>query len=107
MTTASAMRLSATCRLDTRADAGALWENYMVSELLKKNSYDLTYAKPYFWRTTQQQEVDYIEECDGRMKAYEFKWSPTKKAKISKTFLGAYPDVEIKTITRENYMDIL
>ena len=93
--------------IDMRADMGILWENYMVSELLKKNSYDLTYAKSYFWRTTQQQEVDYIEECDGRMKAYEFKWSPTKKAKISKTFLGAYPDVEVKTITRENYMDIL
>lgn len=93
--------------IDMRADIGILWENYMVSEMLKKNSYDLTFAKPYFWRTTQQQEVDYIEECDGRMKAYEFKWSPTKKAKISKTFLGAYPDVEVKTITRENYMDIL
>ena len=93
--------------IDMRADIGILWENYLVSELLKKNSYDLTYAKPYFWRTTQQQEVDYIEECDGRMQAYEFKWSPTKKAKISKTFLGAYPDVKVKTITRENYMDIL
>ena len=93
--------------IDTRADIGALWENYMVSELLKKNSYELTYAKSYFWRTTQQQEIDYIEECDGRMKAYEFKWNPTKKAKVSKTFLSAYPDVEVYTITRENYMDYL
>jgi hypothetical protein len=93
--------------VDMRADVGALWENYMVSELLKKNSYNLTYAKLYFWRTSQQQEIDYIEECDGRMKAYEFKWNPTKKAKVSKTFLSAYPDVEIRTITRENYMDYL
>ena len=93
--------------IDTRADIGALWENYMVSELLKKNSYELTYAKSYFWRTTQQQEIDYIEECDGRMKAYEFKWNPTKKAKVSKTFLSAYHDVEVYTITRENYMDYL
>lgn len=93
--------------LDARADVGALWENYMVSELLKKNSYGLTYARPYFWRTTQQQEIDYVEECDGRMKAYEFKWNPAKKAKVSKTFLSAYPDVEVQTINRENYMDFL
>ena len=93
--------------LDARADVGALWENYMVSELLKKNNYDLTYAKSYFWRTTQQQEIDYIEECDGKMKAYEFKWNPTKKAKVSKTFLTAYPGVEVQTVTRENYMDFL
>lgn len=93
--------------VDMRADIGALWENYMVSELLKKNSYNLSYAKSYFWRTTQQQEIDYIEECDGQMMAYEFKWNPTKKAKVSKTFLSAYPDVEVQTITRENYMDYL
>lgn len=93
--------------VDARADIGALWENYMVSELLKKNSYDLTFAKSYFWRTTQQQEIDYIEECDGRMRAYEFKWNPTKKAKVSKTFLSAYPEVEVQTIARENYMDFL
>ena len=52
-------------------------------------------------------EVDYIEECDGRMKAYEFKWNPAKKAKVSKTFVNAYPGVEVLTITRENYMDFL
>ncbi|MBO4752931.1 MAG: ATP-binding protein [Bacteroidales bacterium] len=93
--------------VDLRPDIGALWENYMVSELLKKNSYDLTYAKSYFWRTTQQQEIDYIEEYDGQMKAYEFKWNPTKKVKVSKTFRDAYPDVQVQTITRENYMEFL
>lgn len=93
--------------VDVRADVGALWENYMVSELMKKNCYNLTYARMYFWRTTQQQEIDYIEECDGRMKAFEFKWNPTKKAKVSKTFLSAYPNVEVQAVTRENYMDYL
>jgi len=93
--------------IDMRADVGALWENYMVGELLKKKHYELTYAKSYFWRTTQQQKVDYIEECDGRMKAYEFIWNPSKKAKVSKTFVSAYPGVEVQTITRENYMDFL
>lgn len=93
--------------LDTRADAGALWENYMVSELMKKNSYGQTYARPYFWRTTQQQEIDYLEERDGKLTAYEFKWSPTKKAKVSRTFLNAYPEVEVSTVHRENYMEFL
>ena len=53
------------------------------------------------------QEIDYIEECDGKLKAYEFKWDPSKKAKISKTFISAYPDTEIHTINRENYIGYL
>ena len=61
----------------------------------------------YFWRTTQMQEVDYIEEYDGRMYAFEFKWNPKKTAKSNPTFRRAYPDVEIQTITRDNYMDFL
>ena len=93
--------------IDSRADVGALWENYMVSELRKKNAYTLSYAMPYFWRTTQQQEIDYVEDCDGKLTAYEFKWNPTKKAKVSKSFLSAYPNTEIHTIHRENYMDYL
>ena len=66
-----------------------------------------SYAMPYFWRTTQQQEIDYVEDCDGKLTAYEFKWNPTKKAKVSKSFLSAYPNTEIHTIHRENYMDYL
>ena len=93
--------------IDNRTDIGALWENFMVSELRKKNSYTLNYAQTYFWRTTQQQEIDYLEECDGQLQAYEFKWSPTKKAKISKTFLSAYPNTMIHTVNRENYMEFL
>lgn len=93
--------------ISVRADIGALWENYMVSELIKKNAYNLKYAQSYFWRTTQQQEIDYLEECDGKLKAYEFKWSPTKKSKISKTFLSAYPNTEVVTVNKENYIDVL
>lgn len=93
--------------IEMRQDAGALWENYMVSELQKKNAYTLRFARPYFWRTTQQQEIDYLEEQDGRLTAYEFKWNPSKKARISKTFTSAYPDTTIHTINRENYMDFL
>ena len=93
--------------IEMRQDTGALWENYMVSELQKKNAYTLRFARPYFWRTTQQQEIDYLEELDGRLTAYEFKWNPSKKARISKTFTSAYPDTAIHTVNSENYMDFL
>ena len=93
--------------VELRNDIGVLWENWMISELKKHNHYYQTYCNSYFWRTTQQQEVDYIEEADGKMTAYEFKWNPIKKAKVSKSFLQAYPVAEIKTINRENYFEIL
>lgn len=93
--------------VELRNDIGNLWENWMISELRKKNHYMSNYCNSFFWRTTQQQEIDYIEEADGQMTAYEFKWNPTKKAKISKTFLQAYPVAEIKTINRENYFELL
>ena len=93
--------------VDSRQDIGALWENWMVSELRKGNEYAQRYANAYFWRTTQQQEIDYIEEADGQMTAYEFKWNPSKKARISRTFLQAYPHATIKTINPENYFEAL
>lgn len=93
--------------LSLRADVGALWENWMISELIKKRHYDRTFVNRYFWRTTQQQEIDYIEESDGKLTAYEFKWNPKKRAKISQTFLNAYPETEIKTITESNFYEIL
>ncbi len=90
-----------------RQDTGALWENYLISERLKRNEYNGVYVNRYFWRTQQMQEIDYIEEADGRMSAYEFKWSPKKTAKANPTFRRAYPGVEIQTVTQENYMDFL
>lgn len=93
--------------IELRDDQGKLWENYMISELKKKKEYSGSYALSYFWRTTQQQEIDYIEDKDGKLTAYEFKWNPKKKAKISKTFLNAYPNTEIVTVTPENYYEVL
>lgn len=93
--------------IELRDDQGKLWENYMISELRKKNEYMGNYALTYFWRTTQQQEIDYLAEKDGKLTAYEFKWNPRKKAKISKTFTNAYPNTEIFTITPDNYYDFL
>ncbi len=92
--------------IQLRDDVGALWENYLVSERLKRNHYANNYAASYFWRTTQQQEIDYIEERDGKITAYEFKWNPSKKAKISKSFTRNY-DAEVKVIHRENFHEFL
>ena len=88
--------------LDLRTDSGALWENLMVSERVKRNAYRQSYAQLYFWRTTQQQEIDLIEECDGGLQAFEFKWKP-RKARLPKPFAESYPGTELQTITTDNY----
>lgn len=76
--------------LEFRQDKGALWENFLVSERIKKLAYENSSTKSYFWRTTQQQEIDYIEVDADEINAFEFKWSPTKKAKLPKSFQVAY-----------------
>ena len=89
--------------IETRTDTGALWENFLISERLKLLHNNERWMQRYFWRTTEHQEVDYIEEEDGVLRAFEFKWSKTKKARVSKTFSRAYPNAEISIITPENY----
>lgn len=93
--------------LSQRTDVGALWENYIISERMKRNVYANDDYFPYFWRTTQQQEIDYIEERQGDYFAYEFKWNPKSKAKFSQTFLRNYPVKETKVITPNNIEEFL
>jgi predicted AAA+ superfamily ATPase len=93
--------------LSIRTDVGALWENYLISEKVKQNNYSFNYANIYFWRTTQQQEIDYIEERDGKLSCYEFKWNPNKKASLSTTFSTNYPDSSFSLINSNNYMDFI
>lgn len=93
--------------LGIRDDKGALWENFLISERYKRNNYSLNYANFYFWRTTQQQEIDYVEERDGVLNCYEFKWSVTKKVSLSTTFSSNYPNSTFKLITPENYMEFV
>lgn len=90
-----------------RTDSGALWENYLISERMKAIQYSWSDTTCYFWRTKQQQEIDFIEEENGRFRAYEFKWNSRKEATLSKTFSGAYPVEEFKTITPKNYSEFL
>lgn len=89
--------------IELRQDTGALWENFMISELRKYNHYTHNYCNTYFWRTTQKQEIDYIEEKDGKLTAYEFKWNPKKKSRVSSTFTSAYPESIVKTINPDNF----
>jgi predicted AAA+ superfamily ATPase len=93
--------------ISIRTDIGALWENYLVSERIKRNTYSLNYAGFYFWRTTQQQEIDYIEERDGILNCYEFKWNQNKKATLSTTFSSNYPGSTFTLINTNNYQSFI
>lgn len=89
--------------IEFRQDIGALWENFMVSERIKKLKYSGWLGRYYFWRTYQQQEIDWIEEDENIFNAYEFKWNPKKgNAKFSKTFLENYPVESASVITSGN-----
>ena len=93
--------------LSSRSDTGALWENFLISERMKYLNSNKLEAWKYFWRTTAQQEIDYLEELDGKMTAYEFKWNPNKTAKFPKTFTNAYPEAEVKLITLKNFEEFV
>lgn len=92
--------------MDDRQDKGNLWENFLIAERLKFLAYNNSLSKGYFWRTVQQQEIDYVEEGEGKLKGFEIKWNPKNKIKIPKTFLKAY-DAEVKIINKDNFRDIL
>ena len=93
--------------LELRTDTGALWENFMVSERKKYLEYNEIYSNTYFWRTHTQQEIDYIEERDGILYTYEFKWNEKRKSKIPNAFAEAYPPHEFHCIDRTNYLDFI
>ena len=93
--------------LELRTDTGALWENFMVSERKKYLAYNEISSNTYFWRTHSQQEIDYIEERDGILYAFEFKWNEKKKAKIPNAFAKVYPQHEFHCIDRQNYLNFI
>lgn len=93
--------------LELRQDIGALWENWLISERKKRLQYQNIPANTFFWRTQDRQEIDYVEERDGKMWAYEMKWNPKAKSAFSKTFTNAYPQHETLMVSRDNYFDFL
>ncbi|MFO7811267.1 MAG: ATP-binding protein [Candidatus Delongbacteria bacterium] len=93
--------------IEMRDDVGKLWENYCIAERIKHTHYNEIYCSRYFWRTTDMQEIDYIEERDGTLYAYEFKWNERKKAKLPEIFTSTYPNSETDVITRDNFEKFL
>ena len=93
--------------IELRNDTGALWENFIISERQKYRAYHNIYANTYFWRTHAQQEIDYLEERNGTLYAYEFKWNSVKIVKPSKTFTKAYPKASFEVIHCDNFESFL
>jgi len=92
--------------LELRDDIGKLWENFLIAERLKLQHYRKIYVNNYFWRTWQQQEIDWLEEREGQLFAYEFKYAP-KKIKTPTTFKTAYPNSHFQVISQDNYLKFI
>ena len=92
--------------LDVRQDIGQLWENYAMIERIKRNTYVNNIPNSYFWRTYDQQEIDLVEEKDGQLVAFEFKWK-NEKAKIPAAFAKAYPEANYSLIHKQNYLEFV
>ena len=93
--------------LENRTDVGDLWENYLAAERIKKQQYQQQIKQNYFWRTYDQQELDWVEQEAETLEAFEFKWNKNKKQKIPTAFAKAYPTASFTTITPENYLDFI
>ncbi|MDH5400287.1 MAG: DUF4143 domain-containing protein, partial [Cyclobacteriaceae bacterium] len=92
--------------LDLRSDKGALWENFLIAERIKYNANHRKFVRPYFWRTTQQQEVDYVEEINAKLTGFEIKWQARKNPHTPKTFKENY-QAEIHVVDRNNFRDFV
>ncbi len=93
--------------VDQRRDIGEIWENYLISERLKLQSYQRKLSYNYYWRTYDQQEIDWVEEREGQLFGYEFKWNPRKSPKAPAAWRKAYPNAHFEVITSENYREWL
>lgn len=92
--------------LPLRNDVGALWENFLIIERLKKSAYQSIFANRYFWRTWEKQEIDYVEEREGKLFGYEVKWGG-KEPIAPRVWLETYPNATYEVINRENYLDFI
>lgn len=94
-------------QIETRTDVGALWENFLISERIKFLHYSNAWTNYWFWRTKEQKEIDFIEEADGIIKAFEFKWNPDAKYKTPSLFLDNYTGSTFEIIHRDNVESFL
>ena len=93
--------------LSIRPDLGGMWENFCIVERLKAQSFTGKFANPYFWRNYNQQEIDYIEEIDGTLKTFEFKYNSNKKAKIPSSFATNYPNHTFEVVNKDNFSNFI
>jgi uncharacterized protein len=89
--------------IENRLDKDALWENYLLGERMKRNAYNGHRPNRYFWRTHDGAEIDYLEESDGVLHAYEFKWKEHKKSKLPESFANSYPEHTFEVITEKDF----
>jgi predicted AAA+ superfamily ATPase len=94
-------------RIDFRNDVGDLWENYLASERIKKQNYQKIKTNNYFWRTYDQQELDWLEEIGDNLEGFEFKWNENKKPKVPTAFAKAYPEATFEVINKGNYLEFI
>jgi len=99
--------ISAFNPLELRDDIGILWENFIMAELLKKDKNTRNFARRWFWRTKQSQEVDLIHEADGVWTAFEFKWNEKKNVSCPAAFKEAYPEIAFHLINKINFVNYL
>jgi predicted AAA+ superfamily ATPase len=92
--------------LSLRTDIGQLWENYLFIERTKKLANEDRTVFSHFWRTQTKQEIDRIEDENGQLRAYEFKWSQ-EKAKIPPQFAKNYPKAEFNVVNKANYLGFI
>jgi len=92
--------------LTLRNDVGELWENYVITERMKRQEYLREFTRFYFWRTYDQKEIDLIEERDGKLYGYEMKWQK-KAAKPPQDWQTSYPEASFQTIHRDNYLEFI
>ena len=94
--------------VELRSDMGSVWENFFITERIKFNSYAGRHVNYYFWRTTAQQEIDLVEECNGEFSIFEMKWNPKRaKVKFPDSFIETYHPKETNVVTPDNYLEFL
>lgn len=94
-------------QVESRHDIGALWENFMISERIKYLHYSGKWVNYWYWRTRDQKEIDFVEESDGEINAYEFKWNPKAKVQYPKLFLKNYENAQFTVVDQQNFDSIL
>ncbi|MFN7847394.1 MAG: ATP-binding protein [Bacteroidota bacterium] len=93
--------------IETRNDSGALFENFVINEILKQNEYKQIHANFYFWRNTDQREIDLVVQKNNQLQTFEIKWNPTKKMQLTKSFSNIYGEVNFAAIHRENFFEVI